>query len=185
MDRQTCPHCHRLLPQTRPDGRCVGCGEKLPAELQASPEHALPLQGAFSGEAEKPWEGTWEKLVNQVWKVHFSKGSIYEALPPLERKAIVLWDLHRQVYNGGFGQWVRNGYARSSREIVDATEEIGTNAAMEVQAIVKQMSILLQTERITEDEWEDAMSDYTNRYYHVMANFEDDVDKWLADRIKP
>jgi hypothetical protein len=163
----------------------------LPQELRAPSDLALPLQEPIDKfHAENASEGTWESLVNQLlqrWdasSLRLPDEDFYGSLPPLELKAVILWDLQRHVYNGGFGQWIRNDYCEWIDEIVVATGEIGTHAAMEVQAIVKSISSLLQTGQATEDQWETVVSDCTDRYYHVMADFSNDVDRWLATRMK-
>ncbi len=61
----------------------------------------------------------WEDLVNKAYTRWQKGGDLEEVsseefldeLDPLTRKAVILGNLNYQVGNGGFVQWVDNGYA--------------------------------------------------------------------------
>src|SRR5262245_15763954 len=65
MSPMPCPHCGLAARQSRPDGRCVGCGKSLPEELRAPPE---PMAQAPAGAQPGPRRGGgrvswWRRLL--------------------------------------------------------------------------------------------------------------------------
>jgi TPR repeat/Domain of unknown function (DUF4375) len=135
---------------------------------------------------------TWAKLVNrayQLWKSdrQATKTEFYQGLHPLQRKAVLLWDLNGQVINGGFPQWLQNGYGAWTNEIIDTLKQIGTDAAREIQAIMEGVSILANKHSTTEAESEHHLGgllEYTDRYYAVAPAFGDDVEAWFEEQSR-
>lgn len=58
---------------------------------------------------------------------------------PAQRKAILLGNFNYQVHNGGFMQWVDNGYGLHAQELLDVLEQINTDLSKEVISLVKQI----------------------------------------------
>jgi tetratricopeptide (TPR) repeat protein len=136
-------------------------------------------------------QSTWDRLVNrayQRWKgelSHMSRGEFYQWIHPLQRKAVLLRELNNQVFNGGFPQWVLNGYGAWINELVDAVKQVGTDAAREVRVILEGVSLLANTEDSRTEENEDNLAgllEYTDRYYNVMSRFGEDVETWLEEQ---
>jgi hypothetical protein len=102
----------------------------------------------MSNESSHP---VWTRLLDQA-HTHFVSGNTKQdslaLLGPLEAQAQVLANLHYQVYNGGFRQWVDNGYATSFKPTFAALQAIGTPAAAKVIAILNALEpfLLIDTE---------------------------------------
>jgi tetratricopeptide (TPR) repeat protein len=247
-----CPNCGATLAQSRPDGRCVGCGKLLPTELRAPAQSATSLrpdpaftarydlatahlkQGGYEqavaeytvairldpkspnahlgralayrslgdednalqderaarelGGAE---QSTWGRLVNrayQLWRTdrQASRTEFYQGLHPIQRNAVQLWDLNSQVFNGGFPQWLANGFGAWIEEIIDSVRQIGTKSAKAVQSILEGVA-RLDRECKTQDEADQNMGgllEYTDRYYAVASDFADDVEVWLEEQLR-
>jgi hypothetical protein len=97
-----------------------------------------------------------------------------------------LWDLNSQVFNGGFPQWVANGFATWVEEIVDTLRQIGTKPAKAVQSILAGVA-RLAAECDTQEEADDnvgGLLEYTDRYYAVASEFADDVENWLDEQLR-
>src|SRR5262249_22648188 len=138
MLHQPCPHCRRKVRQTRADGRCVSCGELLPEELRAAPEIAIvPPESPAEDPGKKASEGTCERLMQKLyrqWEVQARAApgaDFYASIPALHRQVLVLWELHAQVFNGGFGQWIKNGYCIWINDAMATAQAIETKEAME------------------------------------------------------
>jgi len=56
-----------------------------------------------------------------------------------ERMAVILGNLNYQVCNGGFRQWVDNGYALHLRDAVPLLEKVGTENALKVVEMLRQL----------------------------------------------
>src|SRR5262245_56436940 len=63
-----------------------------------------------------PEATAWDRLVNRAYQrlkgdlSHASRNEFYRRLEPLQRQAVLLWELNSQILNGGMPQWVANGY---------------------------------------------------------------------------
>jgi len=247
-----CSSCGTTLAQSRPDGRCVGCGKLLPPELRAPTEPAVSLRpdAAFTarydlatahlkrgeyeqavadyteairldprspnahlgralayrslGDEESAFQdqraskelggaeqSTWGRLVNrayQLWRLdcQASKAEFYQGLHPLQRKAVQLWDMNGQVFNGGFPQWLANGYGAWVHELIDSVRQIGTRSAKAVQSILEGVA-RLDRECQTQEETDENLAgllEYTDRYYAVAPGFGDDVENWLEEQLR-
>jgi len=60
-----CPHCGNASRQSRPDGRCVGCGHPLPEELRAPPEPSLqaPAEPHVKPQRRRTPVSWWRRLL--------------------------------------------------------------------------------------------------------------------------
>jgi hypothetical protein len=72
------------------------------------------------------------------------KGKAYEGflygLTSEQRKAVVLGNFNYQVENGGFMQWVDNGYAVHFDELVTTIKEMRGDGSKEVEEILNMLS---------------------------------------------
>jgi tetratricopeptide (TPR) repeat protein len=135
---------------------------------------------------------TWARLVNrayQLWKGdrQATKTEFYQGLHPLQRNAVLLWDLNGQVINGGFPQWLQNGYGAWINEIIDTLKQIGTDAARQVQEIMERVSRQANEDLKTEAEADKNLGvllEYTDRYYAVAPAFGDDVEAWIEEQSR-
>lgn len=85
------------------------------------------------------FDGTaWQRLMDQAHKIWIVTEDYREALflcTGPERVAMVLGHLNYQVNNGGFAQWVCNGYARGIGDAIAAVRLVAA-AAVKVDAAV-------------------------------------------------
>ena len=56
-----------------------------------------------------------------------------------ELTAVVLGNLNYQVENGGFKQWVSNGYCTAYQSVIEALTNIDTKASLKVKAMVEEV----------------------------------------------
>jgi tetratricopeptide (TPR) repeat protein len=135
---------------------------------------------------------TWERLVNRAYQRlkgdlnQASRDEFYRRLEPLQRKAVLLWELNSQVLNGGIPQWVANGYGAQIDEVIAAAREVGSDAAREVAATLEEVSHLIETgwDRDVEDESEGGLLSSDDRYYAVQHQFTNDVERWLESKSR-
>jgi hypothetical protein len=81
-----------------------------------------------------------QELMNSAYDKYadeLSHEAWMKILTPLEQKAVVLGNLNYQVENGGFVQWVDNGYYLDSPLVIECLKEIGTELALRVLAMVE------------------------------------------------
>lgn len=111
----------------------------------------------------------WEGILNSIEEKEF------EDCSDLEQTAILLANLNYQVENGGFSQWVDNGYGLKWRETIQSLRQVGTQNAMKVIDLIGTFSDYIK------DDCEDrgCFGDYwieedNNDYYYGSGNDEDD-----------
>src|SRR5262249_30221688 len=83
---------------------------------------------------------TWDRLVNRAYRRWHGDldNPDWRRTDPLSRKATLLHLLTTQIFNGGLGQWIANGYGEWIDDVIEAAEEVGTAAAREVAAILEE-----------------------------------------------
>lgn len=118
-------------------------------------------------------DSRWQQLMNEAydkWQKN-SKAGVVESwtyaqflrqLSVAERRAVILGNLNYQVENGGFSQWVDNGYASDSGvELLEILPEMG-EASEKVGALVQ--SVLEHVDMgapkgSCDDHWEEPQGD--------------------------
>lgn len=63
-----------------------------------------------------------------------------EKVPRLNKIAVLLGNLNYQVENGGWEQWVDNGYAIRYPEVLDALGEINTSLSNKVSSMIEELA---------------------------------------------
>lgn len=83
-----------------------------------------------------------ESIMEAAYEKYPEKGPFLPTLSPRERNVVALGNLNYQVENGGFHQWVSNGYC--SRMAVETLNEfltkLGTPEALEVLGMVNKVA---------------------------------------------
>jgi len=109
----------------------------------------------------------WQVLMDAAYKKWEGKDWTYARfLVEIERKeriAVLLGNLNYQVENGGFRQWVDNGYALNAREIIAILMTIGGPGSIKVAEMVKQIAKHVDLTK-TKVGWSDYWKRYTNRF---------------------
>ena len=136
----------------------------------------------------------WDRLVNRAYQRvrtgdlrDVDRGEFYRRLDPVQREAVLLGEMHSQVVNGGFPQWVGNGYAAWIDEVLAAVQQIRTAAATKVHEILEDVSLLAKQNVESTQQREVNLSKLltcTDRYYAVMGEFGRDVEEWLDARLQ-
>lgn len=154
----------------------------------------------------------WEKLNDSAyarWQGEENKAKSYEDVLdeclPEERFAMLLGNLNSQVLNGGFCQWVDNGYAAQADTVLRVLARIDTDSTKAVSEMIKRIKLHFKTDVENKGcmnsywihEWEGeempeghaVAEDCDEEYYSLNDQFEEDIEKWLTvtyagDRIK-
>lgn len=124
------------------------------------------------------WEGLMDQAYSKWEKENWSKAEfIQEHCSDLERKAVLLGNLNYQVENGGFGQWVDNGYGIFWEDTVEVLRQVGTENAMKTINLINRFS-----QYINEDpdgyEWITEVETNCEPYY------DEENDEWLEDETE-
>src|SRR5579871_6637048 len=94
-----------------------------------------------------PERTAWDRIVNRSrrrWKGDLDDPA-WRATDPLSYRAVLLRILNGQILNGGLIQWIGNGYGRWVDDVAEAAAGVGTPAAREVEAILRDLSPFLKT----------------------------------------
>lgn len=90
---------------------------------------------------------TWQSLMDEAYSRWQDDGDLkgldlvqfISALPTLSAQAVVLGNLNYQVENGGFSQWVNNGYCLTAKFLIKTLEEIGTQSSLAVICMINEL----------------------------------------------
>lgn len=79
-----------------------------------------------------------QAVINDAYEAHYHDDDtvFYARLGARERTAVLVQRLTGQVYNGGWAQWIYNGYGASYHETIAALHAINTPAALEAARLV-------------------------------------------------
>jgi tetratricopeptide (TPR) repeat protein len=148
-----------------------------------------------------PEQSAWDRLVNRAnrrWRGDLGDPA-WRLSDPLSRNAVLLRHWSWQIFNGGLPQWVANGYGEWADDLARAAEEVGTNSAREMAAIVRDVArvlnkwpaareamfrIITTQAEATDQETEifEALSQCEERYHQSESSFEADAEAWLERR---
>lgn len=109
---------------------------------------------------------------------------------PLTRQAVALCALHSQVCNGGFSQWITNGYARSDgAEVRRALEIMSRSQGEDGPSKITLRAVITALEAGEEPHAEDEFEDWSARldaldgpFYAITDGFLADVESHLRDQ---
>lgn len=145
---------------------------------------------------------TWRTLAagaNDKWYTGSLKGKRYtefvKALPKVEKEAVVLEDLYCQVENGGFWQWVVNGYCVSIAEVIQVLKQIRQPASNKLLLTLVQIEPYLQKNKekgscfedyvvpeVTNEEhpfW-DKLDQFSDQFHAFSDAWKQEVETYLA-----
>jgi hypothetical protein len=145
-----------------------------------------------------------QELMNQAyekWRQNdWTQQVFWQHLDFVEKVAVYTGNLNYQVENGGFAQWIDNGYSDCATELIDILEDdIGTEAAIEIAAMIKTASKRQEYDDQEcdcctghcwheEDECmcECSYPDYDDldkKFYEINQQFLVDVQEWLDRQV--
>ena len=87
-------------------------------------------------------EDVHQQLMTNAY-TNFKNVGFLESLDETERYAVALGNLNYQVHNGGWAQWIMNGYCVAFPHVIEALNAVGTEKAMKVKAMVESMEDIL------------------------------------------
>jgi tetratricopeptide (TPR) repeat protein len=145
-----------------------------------------------------PEQSAWDRLVNRAnrrWRGDL-RDPDWRLSDPISRNAVLLRHWTWQIFNGGLPQWVANGHGEWADDLARAAEDVGTNSARELAAIVRDVArvlnkwpaapeamfrIITTHAEATDQETEifEALSQCEERYRHIESSFEADAEAWL------
>lgn len=144
----------------------------------------------------------WQRLMDAAydrWKAH--EGWRYENMlltaSGAERMAVLLGNLNYQVENGGFTQWVDNGYALKGQEVVLilrqlAEEEncpIANELADKIEQLLRFVNLGQKNQGFSnywkDEYWRDEPGDSDEGEEHVGVEFATSLDDWYYDVVQP
>lgn len=103
------------------------------------------------------------------------------ALPKPQQFAFVLGNMDGQVCNGGWDEWMGNGYAWTAPFIFVALEGVGTEAARTAVRIFRRvMAICRESDARPGDDYSLDLDDLDERYYEVDDQLRDDIEAWFV-----
>jgi hypothetical protein len=139
----------------------------------------------LSNRSHRRWGGDFD---NPEWKRE----------DPLSRNAALLSVLTRQIHNGGLWQWIANGYCRWIDDTIAAAREIGTTPALEVAAVLQDLSPHVDPKRLGSDLWDEEsdaevhqaaidesgeqVAELEDRYHRVQMTFAHDMENWFEEK---
>lgn len=104
-------------------------------------------------------------------------------LDPVARVAVLVQRLDGQVNNGGFAQWISNGYADCLKETVAALQDIATDAALVAAGLVRLAEDKAReyAERRRGEEVDlDALDVLDDQFYAIEAALVNDLAMYVA-----
>lgn len=117
-----------------------------------------------------------------------SKDEFWKTLSAQERRAIFAGDLNYQVCNGGFAQWIDNGYGvdETFAYLIGLCAELRTVATGRVKELLHAVNAARATYEESENENDEGWSaffaateDLSTAFYEVNEAFVHDVEKTL------
>ena len=140
------------------------------------------------------WQGLMDRAYSKWQKNRDWKYSQFLLnLDSVERKAVILGNFNSQVLNGGFVQWVDNGYASGGgRELLVILDEMGDQRVSQlVKSVLKHVDLSLENRgwggeywlRRGELEMEELLEELnglTDKYYDFYKEFELEVEEYLG-----
>jgi hypothetical protein len=108
---------------------------------------------------------------NQKW----SYREFLMNLDPLHRSAVVLGNLNYQVCNGGFSQWMFNGYTDGNEFLFHALKSMNTQTSTRVMNLVSQA---LQLDCDNDD-----FDHLDSEYYELESTFMKECNEFFQNRM--
>lgn len=112
-------------------------------------------------------------------------GSYHEFLMRLdflERSAVVLGNLNYQVENGGFSQWMFNGYNEGSLFLTFVLDDINTEISKQVKGLVVEAMHRFNDYPGVNCADVDNLDDLDSDYYAVSSKFLEEVEQYLESK---
>jgi len=135
----------------------------------------------------------WEELLEKAYNnrpQNESYEDFLDSLPTVERHAVLLGTMDGQVKNGGWKQWVGNGYATQLQMVLRVLKQMGTDSAQKVVGMLRKLAPYIDSEMENRGTFhrywkngdgpdEDFLSALDDEYYALDEAFEKEVIAYL------
>jgi hypothetical protein len=125
--------------------------------------------------------GLHQRLMDEAYSLwesnpKWSKIQLALNVSPMHRAAVVLGNLNYQVENGGFSQWLYNGYGEGCLKelLLHHLTDVGTEGAKRVAGMVREV-LELDPERVSGEDTDDL----DDEYYTMNDQFMVDCEEYL------
>lgn len=130
----------------------------------------------------------FQKLIDESLEFLSSQGGKYknfiEDLDKRHRAAIVFKNLNYQVDNGGFLQWIENGYIDEMPYILRYLGEIGTETANKLVTMLEEVNEIHQSSKVMDqygEEYEEyPYQEMDTAYNEINQTLLQEIETWLA-----
>jgi hypothetical protein len=165
-----------------------GVKEDITPEEEPTKEEPEDEEDDIDDDTEKHpvWQGLMDSAYDK-WEKGMNKADFLESLDSPEAEAVVLGNLNYQVQNGGFYQWIDNGYAElSASDVLFVLKRMKTPAARAVIKMVRQVIEYMDSGAFGDDGEEhdeealDALDKLDDEYYVLDDQFNNDIEKYLT-----
>ena len=150
-----------------------------------------------------PERSAWDRLVNRGcrrWRGDL-RDPAWGRDDRHSRDAVLLRHWTWQIYNGGLPQWVANGYGAWAEDLARAAEAVGTDGALAVAAVVRDVAgvlacwpgapetmfrMIANPSAVTgqEEELFTLLSRCEESYARVAHSFAADIEAWLERQAR-
>lgn len=130
-------------------------------------------------------EKVHQRLMNEAydrWNSPPLQGKSYQdflmKLTPIHRDAVVLGNLNYQVENGGFSQWLGNGYGETMGFLRSAVDKMMTQTAKEVYSLARK-AIQFDPDSVCGEDTDDL----DKAFYKINAQFLQDCEAYFRKAV--
>ena len=139
----------------------------------------------------KVWQGLMDRAYDKWRGNNWRYSRFLLNLDSLERRAVILGNFNSQVLNGGFQQWVDNGYASGGgRELLVILNEMGAERVIElVKLVLEHVDLSLENRgfgdywlEVDESELKELFGELdvlSDKYFEFYEEFELEVEEYL------
>lgn len=140
----------------------------------------------------------WQAEVERIYEAWREDKQPYDdfvdELPKRDRQLMILANLNYQVENGGFEQWIENGYGSQAKRVIKALYEINTEASLKAAELVEEAaeyidfdspcgSHIAVDDSEDEDEYEEVCNNLDKLdtvFYSINDKLVDDIEEWAV-----
>lgn len=129
----------------------------------------------------------WQKIMDKAYE-NYGAGMSYrqfiESLPEIERNAVLLGNLNCQVENGGFSQFISNGYILASSDLVAFLEELSEECPIAGELASKLLKLMRFVDMNSKDR---GFRDYfkSERAGESACDLAEEYDDWYYKTAQP
>lgn len=123
-----------------------------------------------------------DRAYDRWQKAHWSQENFWAQLSPREKVAVYVGNLNNQVCNGGFSQWVFNGYSDCSEELLQILPLLGDTSrevARLIGDVLDEENQHLWSDDDDGDDW-DYSKDYDRLFYSINEKMLEECEMFVS-----